>query len=270
MTRSFSLNRMAVNLGFSIGPAMGGILSAISYDFLFYSNAIAALIAGIVYISFFRNRKYRNVEEFEPKEIKSTISPYRDGKFLLFSFLCMMFSICFFQLLNTLTIFYKTEANLTQQGIGYLLGYSGFIIVLLDMLLVQIADTRFRLKFTLFIGTLLCGISFAILGLSSSIFVLVLAMTILSVGEIWTMPFMSTITALRSGRTTRSLYGIVGYRIFFVIHHHTLCRNIYRSRKGFTFLWFGTGILMALTALGFYFTIPWMLGDKKVDETSSI
>lgn len=52
MTRSFSLNRMAVNLGFSIGPAMGGILSAISYDFLFYSNAFAALIAGIVYISF--------------------------------------------------------------------------------------------------------------------------------------------------------------------------------------------------------------------------
>lgn len=271
MTRSFSLNRMAVNLGFSIGPAMGGILSAISYDFLFYSNAIAALIAGIVYISFFRNRKYRNVEEFEPKEIKSTISPYRDGKFLLFSFLCMMFSICFFQLLNTLTIFYKTEANLTQQGIGYLLGYSGFIIVLLEMLLVQIADTRFRLKFTLFIGTLLCGISFAILGLSSSIFVLVLAMTILSVGEIWTMPFMSTITALRSGTNNKGAYmGLlgIGFSLSFIITPYV--GTYIAQEKGFTFLWFGTGILMALTALGFYFTIPWMLGDKKVDETSSI
>src|SRR5690606_38707364 len=143
---------------------------------------------------------------FEPKEIKSIISPYRDGKCLLFSFLCMMFSICFFQLLNTLTIFYKTEANLIQQGIGYLLGYSGCIIVLLEMLLVLIADTRFRLKFTLFIGTLLCGISFAIVCLCSSIFVLVLAMTSISVGAIWTMSYMSTITALRSGPNNKGAY----------------------------------------------------------------
>src|SRR5690625_8002634 len=94
----------------------------------------------------------------------------------------MMFSICFFQLLNTLTIFYKTEANLTQQGICYLLGYSGFIIVLLEILLIKIDDTRFRFKFTLFIGTLLCGISFLILGCISSIFVLILSLTFLSVG----------------------------------------------------------------------------------------
>ena len=53
LTRAFSLNRMAVNLGFSIGPAMGGILSSISYDFLFYCNALGALLAGIVYVIFF-------------------------------------------------------------------------------------------------------------------------------------------------------------------------------------------------------------------------
>nr|WP_228439990.1 MFS transporter [Chryseobacterium phocaeense] len=46
ITRAFSLNRMAVNLGFSIGPALGGILSAISYEFLFFTNALAALLAG--------------------------------------------------------------------------------------------------------------------------------------------------------------------------------------------------------------------------------
>jgi predicted MFS family arabinose efflux permease len=56
ITRAFSLNRMAVNLGFSIGPALGGILSAISYEFLFFSNALAALSAGILYIIFFRKR----------------------------------------------------------------------------------------------------------------------------------------------------------------------------------------------------------------------
>lgn len=269
MTRSFSLNRMAVNLGFSIGPAMGGILSAISYDFLFYTNALAAFIAGLVYIWFFRNRKHRNVEEeieIEPNQNEG--SPYRDSKFVLFAFLCMLFSICFFQLLSTLTIFYKSEAQLSQQSIGYLLGYSGFIIVLMEMLLVEIADKRFRLRFTLFIGTLLCGISFAILGLSSSVFVLILAMTILCVGEIWTMPFMSTITALRSGPNNKGAYmGLlgIGFSLSFIIT--PFVGTYIAQEKGFTFLWFGTGILMAITAIGFYFVIPWMLDDKKPNES---
>ncbi|MDN3710219.1 MFS transporter [Myroides ceti] len=39
LTRAFSLNRMALNLGYSIGPAIGGFLAAVSYDFLFYTNA---------------------------------------------------------------------------------------------------------------------------------------------------------------------------------------------------------------------------------------
>ena len=40
ITRSFSLNRMAVNLGFSIGPALGGVLAAISFKLIFYANGI--------------------------------------------------------------------------------------------------------------------------------------------------------------------------------------------------------------------------------------
>src|SRR5690606_14903854 len=149
ITRSFSLNRMAVNLGFSIGPALGGILSAVSYNFLFYSNALGALLAGITYIWFFKNRTHRN-REIEPSELgQNSVSPYRDWKFMLFAFLCLLFSICFFQILNTLTLFYKEEANLSQQTIGYILGYSGLIIVILEMLLVQIAEKKFRLRFTL-------------------------------------------------------------------------------------------------------------------------
>src|SRR5690606_8796213 len=80
ITRSFSLNRMAVNLGFSIGPALGGILSAISYNFLFFSNALAALIAGITYIWFFRNREHRNKEIPSQEPEILSLSPYRDRK----------------------------------------------------------------------------------------------------------------------------------------------------------------------------------------------
>lgn len=271
ITRAFSLNRMAVNLGFSIGPALGGILSAISYEFLFYSNALGALLAGLIYIWFFRKRdklatkKARRVKE--AIVITKESSPYRDGKFLVYCFFCMLFAICFFQLFSTLTIFYKDTARLSQQNIGYILGYSGFLIVLLEMSFVQIAEKYFRLAVTMLLGTLLCGFSYAMLAFDYHIITLVVSMTLLCIGEIWTLPFMSTITALRSGANNKGAYmGLNGisFSIAFIVTPYV--GTLIAERFGFTTLWIGTGILAAIIAVAFYFIIPWMLAEKVSKE----
>lgn len=269
ITRAFSLNRMAINLGFSIGPALGGILSAISYEFLFYSNAFAALSAGILYIIFFNKRnKLAKLKARKVKEaiaIKKENSPYKDGKFLIYCFLCMLFSICFFQLFSTLTIFYKERAHLSQQNIGYLLGYSGFIVVLLEMGLVQAAEKYLNLARTMFLGTFICGLSYAMLGFDYSIITLIISMTLLSVGEIWALPFMSTITALRSGKNNKGAYmGLNGiaFSIAFIITPYL--GTLIAEKFGFTILWIGTGILLTSTATAFYFLIPWMIKPKNL------
>lgn len=269
ITRAFSLNRMAVNLGFSIGPALGGILSAISYDFLFYSNALAALLAGLIYIRFFYKRnklaKIKAKKVQEVIEIKKENSPYSDGKFLIYCFFCMLFSICFFQLFSTLTIFYKDTAHLSQQSIGYILGYSGFLVVLLEMGLVQIAEKYFTLARTMFLGTFICGLSYAMLGFDHSIMTLVISMSLLSAGEIWALPFMSTITALRSGKNNKGAYmGLNGisFSIAFIVTPYL--GTLIAEKFGFTTLWIGTGILATMIAIGFYFIVPWMLKDKDV------
>ena len=261
ITRAFSLNRMAVNLGFSIGPALGGILSAISYEFLFFSNALAALLAGLMYIWFFKDRA--RVAKEKAKTVKEAVivkkesSPYRDGKFLIYCALCMFFAI-----------FYMDTAHLSQQNIGYILGYSGFLIVLLEMGLVQIAEKYFTLAFTMLFGTFLCGISYAMLAFDYSMIALVLSMTLLCVGEIWTLPFMSTITALRSGENNKGAYmGLNGisFSIAFIVTPYI--GTLIAEKLGFNILWMGTGVLAVAIAVGFYFIIPWMLKDKnKVEE----
>lgn len=268
ITRAFSLNRMAVNLGFSIGPALGGILSAISYEFLFFSNALAAFSAGILYIVFFRKRnkiarlKAKKVKEVI--EIKKENSPYRDGKFLVYCFFCMLFSICFFQIFSTLTIFYKDVAKLSQQNIGYILGYSGFLIVLLEMGFVQIAEKYFNLAVTMLLGTFICGFSYAMMAFDHSIVALIISMTLLCIGEIWTLPFMSTITALRSGDNNKGAYmGLNGisFSIAFIVTPYL--GTMLAEKFGFNVLWIGTGVLATVIAIAFYFIIPWMIGDKK-------
>src|SRR5690606_25320587 len=192
ITKSFSLNRMAINLGFSICPALGGILSAISYNFLFFSNAFAALIAGLVYIYFFRRRhlifqlRRARKERLEDgsSNIHSQKSPYWDFKFMIFSILCTLFSICFFQFLNSLPLFYKDDLGLSQQTIGLLLGYSGIVIVLFEMGMVNMAERKFTIAQTMLYGTMLCALSYGIIGFNHHLSILILSITLLSLGEI--------------------------------------------------------------------------------------
>lgn len=257
ITRAFSLNRMAVNLGFSVGPAMGGILAAISYNFLFYANAAGAFLAGVVYVYFFLKRKAKVPEIQHSVAHQSTKSPYRDGWFFVFCLCCFLFSVCFFQLLNTLTIFYREEAMLSSQHIGFILGFSGVVVVLLEMLLVQIAEKYIALKYTMFWGTALCAIAFAILAFPPVVWILVVSITLLSIGEIWALPFMATVTSLRSGLHNKGIYmGILGmaFSLSFII---TPYLGTYIAKHyGFVILWSGTGILLFLTALGFLLVIP--------------
>lgn len=268
LTKAFSLNRMAINLGFSIGPALGGILSGISYNFLFIVNAIGALTAGIIYVIFFRKRNkiFREKKKSEPIKIiekSSTKSPYRDQLFLLYSLLCTVFAICFFQFFNTIPLFYKDVAKLHQSTIGFILGYSGFIIVLLEMPLVSIAERTLKTSQILFLGILLCGIAYLLLVFGSSIPILILSMTILSIGEIWALPFMSTVTALRAERGNKGAYmGLNGIAFSFSFIITPFLGTYIVGIFGFGSLWIGSFGVLVLSAVLIYVVVKKMIPTR--------
>ncbi|MDV2446672.1 MFS transporter [Elizabethkingia anophelis] len=268
LTRAFSLNRMAINLGFSIGPALGGILSSFSYELLFITNAVGAIIAGIFYVRFFRKRHKIYQKKMKEKSMFKDIlekerSPYRDSPFLVYCLLCAIFSVCFFQFFNTIPIFYKEVAHLDQKSIGYILGYSGFIIVVLEMLVVNFADKYLTIAKTLLYGILMCAAAYAMLVINNHISLIMLSISILSVGEILVLPFMSTITALRSGKTNQGAYmGLNGmtFSISFIIT--PLLGTSVASDLGFNTLWIGSGVVLALAAIAMYFVVNWLLPGK--------
>ena len=260
LTKAFSLNRMAVNLGFSIGPALGGILSGISYNFLFVVNGIGAVTAGIIYVIFFRRRNkiFREKKKLEPtKTIEKTVtkSPYKDYPFLLYSFLCAVFAVCFFQFFNTIPLFYKDVAKLDQSTIGFILGYSGFIIVLLEMPLVSLAERVLKIPQILSIGIIMSGVSYLLLLFGSNIPLLLLSMSILSIAEIWVLPFMSTVTALRAERGNKGAYmGLNGIAFSFSFIFTPFLGTYVVSHFGFDSLWIGSFAILMVTA----FLIFWI------------
>ncbi len=266
LTRAFSLNRMAVNLGFSLGPALGGMMATVSYSFLFYTNALAALAAGLVYIycfnrrqKLFRLRQYRASRDRKAADLPMAKeqSPYRDLTFLLFCGICTAFAVCFFQLMSSLPLFYKNTLGLSQMTIGLLMGTNGFVVVIFEMLLVHTAEKRFTTAFSLFAGTLLCALSYFLLGFEPGFLVLFISMGLLSLGEILVMPFVATLTARRAGGRNKGAYmGVNGmaYALAFIIAPVLSTRMA--ALLGFSRLWTGTAVLLFICSVAFYYIAP--------------
>lgn len=263
ITRAYSLNRMAVNLGFSIGPALGGFLATISYNWIFYGNAIGAAAAVIVFIYFFRNRKQNDKVVIEEKDkiIKKERNAYTDGLFILFNILCCLFSMGFLQLLSTLPLFYKDVYALNSGEIGLLLGFSGFVIVIFEMVLVHFVENRFTVRQIMFIGTAITAASYYMLNVDFGLIWLYLAMFILSTGEMLTLPFMATISINRAGITNQGAYMGFNSLAFAAANIVSPYLGTYLAEHyGYNVLWTIAGTTLMIASIGFY----WIVTKMKV------
>jgi predicted MFS family arabinose efflux permease len=253
ITKAFSLNRMAVNLGFSIGPALGGFLAGLSYDWLFYGNALGEVLAAALFVYYFGKRVPKHVPKVKTAS-QATDSPYRNLRMLAFTVFCALYALCFFQLLNTLPLYYKTAHGLSEFEIGVILGYSGLFIVLFEMVIVQVAGKFLSIANIIILGTLLCGLAFVVLNFSFTVLMLYIGISILCVSEILAMPYMSTVYVQESSEYNRGAY-MGMYSLAFSVAHifSPYLGTMIVEKQGFELLWYLSGVLTLCTALGFYF-----------------
>ncbi len=256
IVRSFSLNRMALNLGFSIGPALGGFLAAISYSFLFYGNAVGAFFSALVFYLYFRNRRGNSLHTENKESKKQSVSPYKDGPFLLYSLCCCLFAICFLQLISMLPLYYRQDYQMTEMGIGTILAYSGVVVFSLEMFIVQIAE-RHSSRNMIVLGVFLCALSFGMLILGHSKLLLYSSMFVLCIGEILALPFMATVTMQRSGAGRSGAYMGLNALTFSVAHIVSpFVGTRVAAAYGFNTLWAGTALLLIITSIGLFYLLP--------------
>ena len=256
VTRSFSLNRMAVNLGFSIGPALGGLLASIAYEWLFIADGVTCIAAGLFFYFYFRGKR-RNppapaaeATDFAPVP---TRSPYRDPRFLAFVVFTTGYAVIFFQFFTTLPLYYRQVYGLSEAMIGLLLGFNGLMVFLFEMIVIHLIGKRPAFRQLVVLGTLLCGVSYALFNVATGMAVLVVAMILVTFSEIFAMPFMITYTINRAGEKHRGAYiGLyaLAYSVAFILAPYLGTQLV--AGYGFTTLWWAAGIASLPTALGFF------------------
>lgn len=269
ITRAFSLNRMALNLGFSIGPALGGFFAAISFHLLFYGNAFSAAVAGVVFYFYFHKkeaeRKKSKITELRESARPKGKSPWLDRSFVVFSILCCLYSVCFFQLLSTLPLYYKDECKLSSWDIGFLLAFNGVVVFTLEMLIVSFSEKFLTTRRIIVSGLVICGFSFLLLLIGKNLGVLYLSMFFLSVSEILAMPFMATVAIRRATPGREGAYMGMNSLSFSAAHILSpILGTAIAAKFGYANLWEITAVLSIVTAGGFAWNLNRMEKDNSV------
>lgn len=210
-TQSFSLIRLAINLGWGIGSALGGILASVNYHLLFWTDGVTNMVASFLLLLILPRVSMVQQKTLSKKQQAGAApvrSPLKDRIFIYFLFFQIIFSICFFQLFTTVPLFFKEGLHLSEHNIGLIMSANGIIIALFEMVIVYKLEGRFDYLFLMTAGVLLMGLSFLALNLplASAMLVGIFSMVIITISEMISMPFMNTWYIARSNEQNRGSY----------------------------------------------------------------
>jgi predicted MFS family arabinose efflux permease len=191
-TRSISMMRLCINLGFSIGPAIGGIIAfKYGYHFLFTIDAATSFAAAVVLFLYYPNIKTATNKASNMAQLDNSTSAYKDTKYLIFIFFVALYGLCFFQIFASVPTYFKQVWHYSEDTIGYLLGLNGALVVLVEMPLVAYLQKHKSVNIYVAIGCINIVIALGILYFTNGSYVLAIVYTLfMTLSEIFAMPFM--------------------------------------------------------------------------------
>jgi len=249
-TRSYALNRLAINLGWAIGSGIGGILANINFSLLFYVDGITNIVAAILIWIFIKPVTFKSASE-KHFETARSLSPYRDKVYLLFILLTVLFASCFFQLFTNLSPYFFSELHFSKPLIGFLLSANGIIIAIVEMVLIYKLEGRRKNLDYIFFGILMVGIAFLMLNIPRMSPILAFCMiTMVTFGEIFSMPFMNSFWISRTQPANRGEYAALYSMAWSAAQTlGPLGGSQLAGHLGFKWLWFSAGALSITVSL---------------------
>lgn len=262
-TRSVTLIRLAINLGFSAGPAIGGlIITGIGYYGLFWVDGITCGLAAILLLQVLHPKKAKVQDQVK---VKNPISVYSDKAFWVFFIAMFIFGFTFMQYFSTMPLYYKDVRLLTELEIGLLMGFNGFFIFVFEMPLINWLVNHKKSKVKLVaLGLFLVAMSFIILNTSSWWGILIIGMLLMTIGEMVAFPFSNSFAIERGKKGNQGEY-MAMYAISFslasIFSHNSGMQMI--DRYGYEFTWNFMTIFSLIGVIVLLFLLRILKKEKK-------
>lgn len=252
--RSMALIRLAINLGMSAAPAIGGFVAiALGYHWLFWIDGITCIL-GAGYF-FLVSRTWETLSQdsesktaTEPEKSLTHAKGATPHKYLLFLLATFLMSFSFLQLFHTVPVFIKEEWGFDERYIGILLAISSLMVVVIEMPLVHATEEARNIPKAMLTGLALIGVSYLVFLFPPALIWCFVAVIFWTMGEILVLPFNNTIPINMSPPGKQGQYfswyfmswsfanvlaPIVGFAI--------------ADSLGFSSLWIGLALMMAIS-----------------------
>jgi predicted MFS family arabinose efflux permease len=263
-TRSVTLIRLAINLGFSAGPAVGGlIIAGIGYQGLFWVDGVTCTLAAVLLLQVLHPRKAKIQDEVK---VENPVSVYSDKAFWVFFIAMFIFGFVFLQYFSTMPLYYKDAHFLSELEIGFLMGFNGFFIFLFEMPLIKWLEGSKNSKTKLIaIGLFLVAMSFVILNLTAWVGILIIGMLLMTVGEMIAFPFSNAFAVERAKKGNQGEYMAfcaITFSLAHIFSHNAGMQMV--NKYGFEFTW-NIITIFALIGVGILFWLIVILKNEKAN-----
>lgn len=250
-TRALTLVRLAVNLGFAAGPALGGlIIMGIGYKGLFWADGITCIVAILIFALLVKEKKEPKAFANSHAEALLVASVFKDKIFWIFLFVSFVTAMIFFQIFTTLPLYHHEQYRLTELQTGLIMTLNGLLIFFLEMPIVSIFERKNTNKLQIILwGSLLMALSFFVLLMNIWAGILIVSIILMTFGEMFIFPFSNSFAMSRAPKGHEGRYMAL-FTMSFSLAHVVSSKSGMEiiSHFGYQINWFFMG-MMGISAI---------------------
>ncbi len=255
LAEGFGIFRVSFNLAVTFGPMVGGLLAGYSFMLLFITDAVCSIIMAIIVFAVLPETRPEVSTERPQESFAQTLAGYgkvlRNGLFMAFVGVMAMMLLVYMQMNTTLPVYLRDVHAIPAQGYGYILSMNAAMVVLLQFWFTR-RFSSFPPMLTMALGTLFFVVGFSMYGLFSAYALFVLAMIIITIGEMIVTPVAQSIAAQFAPKDMRGRYmAIYGFGWSVPGALAPLAAGLIMQAFDPRWVWYAGGIVATLTALGF-------------------
>jgi MFS family permease len=234
-------------------------------------SVLSCIVAGIFY-KLIPETKPETSPEKKQESIWQTIAGYRhvlrDLAFMAFLVASMLMLIVYQQMYNSLPVYLRDNHGFTPQAYGFLLTSSAIVVVLFQFWVTRIIKRRPPFLM-MALGTAFYVIGFGMFGFISAYVLFILAVIIITIGEMIVVPTSQALTANFAPVDMRGRYmAVFGLSWAIPSTIGPGLAGLILDNFNPNLLWYVGGALCLVSALGYY-ALHLRLGAQKRFETAT-
>jgi len=208
LTRSYSLNRLAMNIGWALGTSAGGMLAAINYHLLFWVEGVVYMIVGGLVLTLLPAVKQPVKTAVAAEKEPEQSSPWKNSYLLKFLMVVIIYMSCFMIMFRLAPVYWKESLHINEATIGMLLGLNGVIIALFEMVLVRYWESRRSAIYYIISGVIATALAYTLLVVPGMAPMVAAAgsMIFLTLGEMMALPFINTVIMGKANEHNRGKF----------------------------------------------------------------